>query len=101
MGTRGGRDEGVDRWAVKGIFRVVVRSVSLSKLEKSGGMNFLRCTTQCTCLFRIFITGRSITGHSEPNIVGNITGLLPISEWRVRVMKDRDYTVHMASSGRS
>ena len=36
-GTRGGRDEGVDRWAVQGVFRIEVRGMSSSKPGKSGG----------------------------------------------------------------
>ena len=45
----GTRDEGVDMWVVRGVFRAEVRGVSLSKPGKSGGINFLRSIPQCTC----------------------------------------------------
>ena len=44
----GGRHEGVDKWAVKGVFRAEVRDVFLLKPGMSGEINFLRCTPQRT-----------------------------------------------------
>ena len=40
------KEEGIDRWVVRGVFRAVVKGVSLTKSGKSGGF---KCIPQCTC----------------------------------------------------
>ena len=42
------KEEGVDRWVVRGVFRAVVRGVSLSK-QGSRGDEFFEVYSQCTC----------------------------------------------------